>query len=391
MGKYYTSGLDKMSSQVSRIRLIYLALFVAGITLSAQEPSKSTDVELDRQYCFDCHQCAHPTAEDPCLKSCPHRIERRAAHDSPTVDYPDIIQIGDRSGLYEPVVFFHRYHAEMCMMGQGCASCHHSGAAGEFPPCGECHSSGETAIEQVNLEQPGLKGAYHRQCMDCHISWRHGNECSSCHVPLEATVAGRESQDLEMRTVATRPRISAELQYIYDTGYTDGPLVTFHHEDHTILFGQGCVDCHQGDACGRCHEVGRSQLAELDLHDACMDCHPSEDCGICHRNSSTPSFDHAITVGWDLNSQHQELACAVCHGPTVNFQVPSPACANCHSGWDVDNFDHEVTGIMLNEDHEMFDCADCHAGARYSESPACDTCHDDDVEYPRSLPGTWID
>ena len=33
----------------------------------------------------------------------------------------------------------------------------------------------------VDLRQPSLKGAYHRQCINCHLDWSHENACGFCH------------------------------------------------------------------------------------------------------------------------------------------------------------------------------------------------------------------
>ena len=61
----------------------------------------------------------------------------------------------------------------------GCEGCHHRSQPGERPPrCRACH--GEAA--QARVDRPGLKVAYHRQCIGCHQ--RMGIEkqgCTDCH------------------------------------------------------------------------------------------------------------------------------------------------------------------------------------------------------------------
>ena len=64
-------------------------------------------------------------------------------------------------------------------LATGCAGCHHHSPPAERPPrCRACH--GEVA--QATTDRPGLKVAYHRQCIGCHQ--RMGIEkqgCTDCH------------------------------------------------------------------------------------------------------------------------------------------------------------------------------------------------------------------
>jgi hypothetical protein len=56
--------------------------------------------------------------------------------------------------------YFHREKGTMC---QGC---HHDSPAAKKPPrCSSCHGK---PFDENNLFRPGLKGAYHQQCLGCH-------------------------------------------------------------------------------------------------------------------------------------------------------------------------------------------------------------------------------
>lgn len=73
--------------------------------------------------------------------------------------------------------FFHQKKETLC---QGC---HHNTPAAEKPPaCGSCHGQ---PFEADNLSRPGLAGAYHQQCIQCHdtmgIKKPDSRDCSSCH------------------------------------------------------------------------------------------------------------------------------------------------------------------------------------------------------------------
>jgi len=89
---------------------------------------------------------------------------------------PEIAVIGSLSNLYEPVTFSHRYHTTMA--GE-CAGCHHHSDPGVYMKCGDCHGA---PFDPQNMNMPGLKGAYHLQCMNCHKEMAAGPVgCTECH------------------------------------------------------------------------------------------------------------------------------------------------------------------------------------------------------------------
>ena len=65
----------------------------------------------------------------------------------------------------------------------GCEGCHHNSPDAERPPpCRACH--GEVA--QATLDRPGLKVAYHRQCIGCHQRMGIDKQgCTDCHAVKE--------------------------------------------------------------------------------------------------------------------------------------------------------------------------------------------------------------
>ncbi|MFO7524649.1 MAG: cytochrome c3 family protein, partial [Ignavibacteriaceae bacterium] len=99
--------------------------------------------------------------------------------------------------------------------------------------------------------------------------------------------------------------------------------------------------------------------------------------------------DHFRSTGWALKSYHAKLTCQKCHGTKIPYTKIDRNCVSCHKEWNADNFKHEVTGLKLDELHESFDCADCHADNNYSIKPTCDNCHEDFV-YPKVLPGKLL-
>jgi hypothetical protein len=333
--------------------------------------------------CAECHACSEPTREDPCLAGCP----RHGAHfygEHASDDGPDVVIIDQLANLYEPVVFAHKLHAEMGEMGGGCVLCHHySETSGEIPPCRSCH---EVSKLDADLRMPALKGAYHRQCMNCHRDWSHENACGFCHEEANGDAGAADAaHDPTDITGVPHPMVSATPTYTYETTYVEGPVVTFHHSDHVELFGQKCVDCHRGDSCASCHDQEVHEKKPVDHVASCGTCHIERDCGFCHDREPMPRFDHARSTGFDLEPYHSGNTCNSCHVSPKQFQHPTGKCADCHIHWEVGNFDHKVTGLVLSEDHAELDCDNCHVDMDMSATPSCVDCHDD-YEYPDVSP-----
>lgn len=343
--------------------------------------------------CKSCHVCERPTYEKPCLKIMPEFTRRRGV----TVyhraeDAPAVIKIDVLSNLYEPTIFTHRLHAEMADMAGGCVSCHHFNPPGRIAPCRECHDPNATGTD---LSKPGLKGAYHRQCLNCHRQWSHSNECTVCHAvkgdPTAATAAAVKAAKQEVK----HPTISEPGKLVYQTEADEGAMVTFYHDDHARAYGLTCVNCHQNESCGRCHDTMRkTALAEKEPHDNCMACHAQEidnRCEFCHSPREKTRFDHERT-GFSLIRFHSGVECRECHGQQGKQRVPKPDrhCIACHKGWNATNFDHRITGLALDENHIDLDCNDCHANRDFAAPPTCTDCHDD-LSYPKDKPGRKVD
>ena len=113
-------------------------------------------------------------------------------------DIPEIVAIGDLVNEYEAVQFPHRrivrrlvanmkedrlasyFHSQK---GTICLACHHNSPVAKKPPrCYSCH--GKPFDEKEPL-RPGMKGAYHLQCMGCHkqmgLKKPDSLNCIECH------------------------------------------------------------------------------------------------------------------------------------------------------------------------------------------------------------------
>ena len=354
--------------------VVITVVFCASLIAQTGQPASSEENFLTS--CNDCHVCDKPTIENPCLQRCPrHGWEMTTEHT--TAESPEMFVINEIENQYYPVVFAHNAHAHMSEMGTGCMACHHYTPPGEIPPCIECHST--EGVNPQNLRQPGLKGAYHRQCMTCHKEWSHDTACEVCHARKRPEEIGTPVVYSEQEIKdAHRPHIAVPDKKVYKTDMDDGPFVTFFHDQHTNLYGLNCDDCHIHQECGTCHTPPEKRTAAPkasgDPHDKCFACHEDDDCAKCHQQKETEGFTHDQT-GWPLNRFHKDLTCSACHGAKVTKLNRS--CAACHKNWNSDKFDHgSVTGVTLGEIHMTLDCSDCHLNKRFDKKPSCDDCHE---------------
>ncbi len=339
--------------------------------------------------CTDCHICPNPTKADPCLAMCLWSGKTKAEH---TPDEgPGLTSLDELRDIYGPVNFNHKLHAEMVGMGEGCGSCHHYSPEGKFPPCIECHS--REVSEKQSLSQPGLKGAYHRQCMGCHREWSHDTKCVECHLPSEAVEFASSSIDSTDIFGISHPVIDPPEKKVWTTPYQPGPIVTLYHQEHIDLFGLRCVDCHEGEHCSDCHDLQKEpqlQKTDAEIHAICNDCHSEDACRTCHDTKEKPAFSHAANGGWALNEFHKGLSCRACHPTGRKIAKLSNNCVDCHGGWNPGNFRHAVTGLQLDELHSELDCTDCHLNRLYGRIPKCSACHDDCRNHEDAPPGSYV-
>jgi hypothetical protein len=380
-----------------------LALIAAwAVSASAQatpHPEGPYD-QLPTQGCRRCHSCEKPTPDTPCLLTC----IRTAVTPSRVEDGPDIVILDQLVDIYLPVPFDHKGHARMAEMTHGCATCHHFTPPGTpHPACRTCHDPKSAGTD---MAKPGLKGAYHRQCLNCHKEWTDEKDCIKCHAPKtgaspDALAAAVTKDDLLGRMHPPIPEPDTEI-YRADARASAGQLVIFRHREHIHRFGLACAECHHEDNCRRCHSQGNGHQQRkrtiTEHHKPCVVCHTADTdesrenqdhCKRCHWSPGEPrprNFDHADT-GWPLGRYHAERSCRDCH-KAVPFTKLDRNCASCHQEWSSDNFDHTVTGQKLDETHAALDCTDCHAERNFTARPVCADCHDaDEISFPGKRPG----
>jgi hypothetical protein len=158
-----------------------------------------------------------------------------------------------------------------------------------------------------------------------------------------------------------------------------------------------CLDCHikiAGDIGTKTGFHGRSEPARVGQ---CRNCHTDHEGRGADIVRLTPqTFNHALT-DFALEGAHKGLACAGCHEPKAKHRDAPATCFGCHAeddfhkkalgqycetchgvaAWKDTKFDHDLdTRYPLKGAHVKVDCALCHAGQRYQETPTtCVACH----------------
>jgi hypothetical protein len=183
--------------------------------------SMEKDRKQDSAACMKCHMAPPKNSTGVLYQAGERKLARMmpeiwqaifgTKHDN--VDIPKKVVIKELSDRYEPVEFPHRkifqalkkkinnnkmatyFHPVEATLCQGCH--HNSPAAGKPAKCGSCHGK---PFNEKHLFMPGLKGAYHLQCMGCHnemgIEKPANVDCKGCHIEknskpsVEAKVQG---------------------------------------------------------------------------------------------------------------------------------------------------------------------------------------------------------
>ena len=162
----------------------------------------------------------------------------------------------------------------------------------------------------------------------------------------------------------------------------------------TLVFSEAsadCISCHTdlhqqnlGNDCARCHNSSNwlvDNITELHQENGfpLTGVHKAISCEACHISASAMQFNR---LGND---------CISCHLTDFNATTEpnhlqgafSTDCLECHNvfdpGWSTDKIKHDF--FPLTKGHEITDCAKCHPGGDFSNTPTnCVACHQQDFE-----------
>lgn len=344
--------------------------------------------------CQNCHACDFPTKRDPCLKMCPK--DEMITIDHKPEEGPDVVMLNPKGNQYGEVVFSHKIHAQMSDISLDCDGCHHYNTSGPIVKCEKCH---EQKRNRKEISRPDLKGALHRQCYTCHRQWNHSNDCSYCHLPKKDDSPEKLKAKTELMKGKSHPEYDAQPKIVYETNYPKGKVVTFFHDEHVESFGLTCKTCHKNDNCTKCHDLDitydkprkhdmKGKSHEV-VHQNCNSCHKDNSCDKCHGTGEKEKFNHKKATGFDLAPNHTKATCSQCHKKTNPMDKPSKSCTSCHKDFVEGKFNHDKTGLRLNELHKDLECSNCHQKNNFSATPVCGDCHEG-YSYPKQKPGNLI-
>ncbi len=120
-------------------------------------------------------------------------------------EMPEQVSIDSMVVLFEGVEFDHAMHTEL---GEDCSACHHhtTGTGTTDERCIRCHADSDEVANvscrgchlvspfsaeninkealdryQFHIDTPGLKAAYHWNCLGCHEEMGGPIDCQDCH------------------------------------------------------------------------------------------------------------------------------------------------------------------------------------------------------------------
>ncbi len=165
----------------------------AGCHVFLDKKQKQDDLS-----CAKCHvePLAGFSGDDEAIAKKLLASRRSVSGTYPNADIPEKVVIKQLVDQYDPAEFPHRKVVNKLVedtknnelaaffhSGKGtiCQGCHHNSPASKKPTlCGSCH--GKTPDEE-NPFKPGIKAAYHLQCMGCHSSMKIDKTgCTDCHM-----------------------------------------------------------------------------------------------------------------------------------------------------------------------------------------------------------------
>ena len=254
-----------------------------------------------------------------------------------------------------------------------CAACHPApwDANNMADLCVACHQDVLLQLSDLNT----LHGAVMAEmdslnCRECHTD-HHGANGS-----LTQFLEGDFPHELVGYSLNAHSRIVWEREIVcadcHQAGFTTFDLTSCascHNqiaspflENHNALFGNACLECHDGiETYGSDFDHDRFAFP-LDY------LHTNLDCKMCHSG---------VTSMVELRDTSQ--ACEACHiDDDVHQDQMGNQCGVCHTpkGWDFAVFDHSATGFLLIGGHDRLDCLDCHQDETYQgNDPTCVSCH----------------
>ncbi|MFC1669516.1 cytochrome c3 family protein [Spirochaetota bacterium] len=354
-------------------------------------PMHSASKEL---LCNGCHKELLPNTKNPKLNYNAYYFKDKNIIKNKKVKYEgrEVLYLDNIRGDYRAVKFPHKKIVHNIATQEGCTNCHHHSPPGQYTACKKCHDVNTDSIVPINL-----KAAYHRACINCHMTWSQDTQCAGCH-------SEKGKSDFVKVKKVRKKYCTTELPFKkrYKTSYGKGKYVHFFHKNHTTVYGVSCNNCHQDQSCVGCHynkdnitafspkRINKASDRNCDKCASCHDVENNDNCSYCHsENKKKDIFDHN-SIGKTFTTLHQSLKCKKCHVQSVKTAKLNKDCNSCHTNWTKEGFSHGKVGLVLDKNHNDQYCEFCHYEG-FDQKPSCIACHDKDVQYPGNKPGEKIE
>ena len=258
------------------------------------------------------------------------------------------------ASLRKNVVFFHQSNK----LPKSCEECHDLQETEIITPaslvrqvsCGTCHP------QIVNRGKWRHGPTVNQQCLSCHQRsvkpWRIGfpdvkiqDLCASCHTSTRSWSTRENIHGpliLGGCTLCHDPHggdnpdmlwAEGSLQLCIACHSDKGNLVDEKRENrppygHGIIFGKGCVACHDP------HATDEKFMLKKPTNELCVGCHPSLQ-GVTRGH---PVAGHPVTAPSELRRPGRKLTCVGCHDPhgsthqylLVETKLGARLCRGCH-------------------------------------------------------------
>lgn len=125
---------------------------------------------------------------------------------------PETVVLDSIAQHYEPVSFEHAMHVDLVgddncstchhhtvgtsVVKETCKKCHSTSVEADSAACKDCHSDKRFEVEYLekiesdhqlyHVGKPGLKGAYHQNCLGCHEEMGAPTGCQDCHTRTDS-------------------------------------------------------------------------------------------------------------------------------------------------------------------------------------------------------------
>ncbi len=376
-------------------RLLHIALLCTlfALRVAAQlSPGDLTKSHADLEGVFNCTKChdlGNKVSNSKCLschKELKTRIDRGAGyHASSEVKKKDCSSChSEHHGRNFDIMRFDKNKFKHELTGYTLTGAH------KTTDCRKCHKTDFIADHELRKRENTYLGL-DRGCAACHDDYHQktlSNDCAKCHTTTafspasnfnhaktDFPLAGKHSTVDCAKCHKKETRNGKDFQVF--TGIAFANCNNCHDDPHYSNLGTNCKQCHIEQSFNAL--AGLKRFDHSETHFPLKGKHKSLDCAGCHTMNATPTTVFQDRLGLRTND------CNRCH-EDVHDKKFGLNCADCHNedsfraSGSMKNFNHALTGFVLEGKHVGVDCKKCHTSGKFTDPLShytCDACHED--------------